>query len=175
MGTWKPILPFGDSSLIEHVLETALRSCRKIIIVCGYRWSELYVRFRGRERVEMVFNPRYREGQFTSIQAGAALVETERFFITLGDLPTIERGTYAIVAGQTREDDEVIFPTYRERRGHPVLVSRTLLPALTAAGGYGNARVFLSRFRWRDVPVRDPGILEDIDLPEQYMRLRGGD
>ena len=41
MGTWKPVLPFGGSTIIQTVVTAALRARARVILVTGYRAEDL--------------------------------------------------------------------------------------------------------------------------------------
>ncbi len=173
MGQWKPILPYRDTTIIDCVIRTALINCRKTILVCGYRWSELYARYRKRDNVEVIFNNRYAEGILSSARKGAEFVSTDRFFLVLADLPAIEPDTYKTMIKHSPDDILVSFPVFNGKRGHPVLVSGSAIPMILEAKGYENTREFLESLTCVDIEVNDPGILEDIDSEQDYFRLRG--
>ncbi len=60
------------------------------------------------------------------------------------------------------------------RRGHPVLVHRRLVAELQKLPATGQARDVIRRHRpeTRYVPVEDPGVLRDIDTPDDYASLQ---
>ncbi len=67
----------------------------------------------------------------------------------------------------------VVAPTCHGRHGHPVCVSRALLPEFLALPPDGQARDVIRRHAGRThyVEVGDPGILRDVDDPREYRRL----
>ena len=67
----------------------------------------------------------------------------------------------------------IVVPTFRGRRGHPVLFGREVFHELLAAPPDQGARSVVRRLpdRVLSVPVSDPAVLEDIDTPEDYQRL----
>ena len=87
MGRWKPVLPFSGSTIVQTVVASALRAGARVILVTGYRAEELVPLFGADPRVELVHNPRWSDGMFSSVQAGVARVRSRRFFVTLGDKP----------------------------------------------------------------------------------------
>jgi molybdenum cofactor cytidylyltransferase len=63
-------------------------------------------------------------------------------------------------------------PTHGGRRGHPPLIARALWPALAACADVeGGARTVLAAADTIDVPVDDPGVLRDVDAPEDMEQL----
>ena len=165
MGTWKPVLPFGGSTMVETVVSTALRACPRVILVTGYRGAELAARFPGETRVLVVHNPGWERGMFSSIQVGVAQVRTRRFFVTLADLPWIGPEVYgALLSGDDGSD--VVFPVYGGRRGHPVLFRERVKPAVAAAdAASGSMRGIARGFREAEIPWPDASVIRDVDTP----------
>ena len=66
-------------------------------------------------------------------------------------------------------------PRYQGRRGHPIWLSRELIPEFLALPVDGAARdvVRSHALQTEFVDVDDPGILADIDDPEAYRNLTG--
>jgi molybdenum cofactor cytidylyltransferase len=168
MGAWKPILPFGDSTILGTVVETALRACPRVILVTGHRAAELASLFRAEPRVTVTENADWELGMFSSVRCGAALVGTDRFFVTLGDMPWIAPSVYDRLLKTTAVD--AVFPEYNGRRGHPVLFNRRVIPAILAADpGSGSMREIAARFTVEELPWEDDSILRDIDTMEDYQ------
>ncbi len=66
----------------------------------------------------------------------------------------------------------IVRPVHDGRPGHPTLFPRRLWPALQEPGLPDGARSVVESERVVDVPVDDPGILIDIDTPEDLERER---
>jgi molybdenum cofactor cytidylyltransferase len=171
MGEWKLVLHFRGSTVIETVVDTALRACERVIVVSGYRGSDLESILRGRSGVEVVRNPEWQRGMFSSIQLGIGHVSAERFFITLGDKPRIESAVYQTLRDSDPAD--IVFPVFDGTRGHPVLLRACVREAVLAADPRtGSMREIVSRFQVGEVAWRDDTILRDIDTREDYVRER---
>ncbi len=165
MGSWKPALPFGGSTLLHTVVSTALRACPRVLLVTGFRGPELAARFAAEPRVLVVHNPGWERGMFSSIQLGVGLVRTERFFVTLGDMPWITEGVYAaLLSGDDKSD--VVFPVHGGRRGHPVLFHERVKPAIAGADPVtGSMRLISRSLGVRELAWPDDSILRDADQP----------
>jgi molybdenum cofactor cytidylyltransferase len=167
MGAWKPTLPFAGGTIVGTVVDTALSVCARVILVIGYRGSELAVLFREEKRVTVVENPGWAIGMLSSIRCGAALISTERFFVALGDMPWITSRVYECLLRGPQAD--AVFPTFNGTRGHPVLFSRHVIPAVLASDpGSGNMRELTAGFSVAELPWEDDSILRDIDTMEDY-------
>ena len=162
MGRWKPILPFRDSTIVQTVVATALRVCSRVVLVTGYRGTELASLFEGDPRVLPVANEAWQQGMFSSIRLGVSRVRTRRFFVTLGDMPWILPEAYAALL--ENEEADVVFPVHGGMRGHPVLFSERVKDAIAAADPEsGSMRAVVESFHVSEVQWPDDSVLRDID------------
>jgi molybdenum cofactor cytidylyltransferase len=74
-----------------------------------------------------------------------------------------------------REPDAVHVPVFRGERGHPVVLPASLRAPLCAAAPGESPRAVIARagVRVREHPLDAPGILVDLDTPEELQRWRG--
>jgi molybdenum cofactor cytidylyltransferase len=65
-----------------------------------------------------------------------------------------------------------VVPAFEGWRGHPVLFGRALFPELLEKDLPEGARTVVRRYLddRLQIPVADPGILADIDTPEEYRK-----
>jgi molybdenum cofactor cytidylyltransferase len=90
------------------------------------------------------------------------------------DLPLIAEDTAAAVVRSFRENPgRLILPFHNGVAGHPVLVARDLFAEiLTRPFDEGLRSLIMENARTlREVKVVDPGILIDIDTPDDYWRF----
>lgn len=170
MGGWKMLLPWEGATILETSVRKALVACRRVILVAGYRMEEVGVLFDGRIRAgEVAFaaNPGWERGMFSSVQAGAARVESERFFLALGDMPGVEPSVYRLLA---RYEGEAVIPKYRGKKGHPLLLSSAVARRIQELGEDKTMRDVLAGLPTLAVPVEEPGIIQDVDDPTDYQR-----
>jgi len=162
MGRWKPALPFGDSTIVQTVVAAALRVCSRVVLVTGYRGAELVSLFGGEPRVHLVENAAWQQGMFSSIRLGVASVRTERFFVTLGDMPWITPAVYEALL--RHEVADVVFPEHGGMRGHPVLFRERVRGAISAADPlHGSMRAVAESFHISELRWPDDTVLRDID------------
>jgi len=106
------------------------------------------------------------EGTGTSIACGiAACRDAAGWIIALADMPDIRPATVAAVRAAIAWGATSAAPYFRGQRGHPVGFAAACGPALSQLRGDAGARSVLERHRPVRIPVEDPGILLDIDLP----------
>ncbi|MFA6505638.1 MAG: NTP transferase domain-containing protein [Treponemataceae bacterium] len=182
MGTWKPLLKFGDSTLIETVVGTALSAELRVILVVGYRGDELADRFAGHPRVIVVRNPEWGSGLLGSLLEGLQACEGRTVFLMNGDKPLVSANTYRKLSTEAERrmvsglPEVPLFAAYQGKAGHPVFVRREIaLGAVSLPGRSEKMRDHLSRYNPVLVECEDEGVLVDIDTPEDYERLRSKD
>lgn len=170
MGAWKLLLPFRGTTIIQAVVDAALSASSRVLLVTGHRGAELARLFDGRPGVVLVENPDWELGMFSSIHRAVREVDTDRFFITLGDKPLITADAYRALLGA--EPADAVFAAFGGVRGHPVLCGpRVRDEIMRKDPASGSMKDVVSRLTVREVPWRDDSVLTDIDTPEQYTAL----
>ncbi len=176
MGQFKPRLPLGNRSAIEHAIETFLAAgIRDLMVVTGHRASELTQVLKD-QPVQCVFNPAYASGMFSSIVAGlnALSTDTAACFILPADVPLVRPATLeALATAYERNNSSILYPVFHAKRGHPPLIAWNLFPAILAHDGSGGLKMVLSQYEREaeEVHVLDEGIHLDMDTPAEYARL----
>src|SRR5712691_5204292 len=175
MGDPKPLLPLGGRPLLDHVL-AAVRGSHvdDIVVVLGPEADRI------RERVSFdgtrsIVNDAYAEGMSTSLRAGieAANPGSDGFLIVLGDQPFVSSATLdALIERRDGSGAKILIPTFEGRRGNPVLLDRSVSEDVSSITGDQGCRAIFGHYPGRilEVPVVDPGILVDLDTPEQMSR-----
>jgi molybdenum cofactor cytidylyltransferase len=93
-------------------------------------------------------------------------------FVQPVDCPIILPETYLALAELIPSFD-VVIPSYRGRHGHPPLISSSVFPRIAAAAPDEPLRDVLRAqgIRRRYVEVDDPGVLVNVDRPEDLKEL----
>ena len=89
----------------------------------------------------------------------------QAWLVALGDMPFVEPATLRRLADALAAGAGIAAPVMEGRRGNPVGFGAVHLEALLALRGDAGARRLLQTFSVTEVPVDDPGIFRDIDLP----------
>jgi molybdenum cofactor cytidylyltransferase len=87
------------------------------------------------------------------------------WLVALGDMPYVDPATLRRLADALAAGAGIVAPVMEGRRGNPVGFGAVHLDALLALRGDAGARRLLQAFPVTEVPVDDPGIFRDIDLP----------
>jgi molybdenum cofactor cytidylyltransferase len=92
--------------------------------------------------------------------------------VALADMPFVAPDTIRRVAAALQDGADLAAPAYRGSRGHPVGFAAPYREELAALTGDAGARDVLKRdrARMRALEVDDPGVLRDIDTPEDLGR-----
>ena len=186
MGRTKALLPLGSSG--ETFLGRVIRVLRQggaeaVVVVVGGDAAAVRASLpRDDVHVSSVENPRYEEGQLSSLLVGLATVEqrhdnVEAVMVTLVDLPLIAATTVRAVreAFLAHPDAPLVRPRRGNRHGHPVIFNRSMFGELRRADPIKGAKPFVHAHAAEEVnvDVDDDGAFIDIDTPEDYERFIG--
>ena len=167
-GAFKPGLLIGGKTMIARCIEGMEDICQRIIVVGGYEVDQLRSFVGAFWKAECIENPSYQKGMFTSVKAGLALVGGDRCFVLPGDVPLVPLRVYRELLAI---DAEIVVPTFRGTNGHPVCLSKTVIPRILAEPDQSSLRDLIRRMGYRGLPVDAEEILLDIDTPEDYEEV----
>jgi molybdenum cofactor cytidylyltransferase len=86
--------------------------------------------------------------------------------IALADMPSVKTETILQLLAAANDNDDIVAPIYKGRRGNPVLFRAKHLEALSRLSGDRGAASLLNSQQVTLVEVDDPGIHRDIDTPD---------
>ncbi len=175
MGRQKLLLPYGASTVIEHIVDQALASSlTEVVVVTGHDREEVTKALDGRN-VTLTHNATYQEGMLSSVRCGlhAARRDCAGVMILLGDQPAICTSLLdELVRSFEDEGEGIVVPVHEGRRGHPLVFSaRYREEVLTRFDDVG-LRGLLDAHpdALRCVELNRPEVLSDMDTPEDYAR-----
>ncbi len=187
MGDFKPLMELCGKKVLVRGVEVLMGSgvISRIVVVTGHRGGEIeeLVRREWGGQVETVFNEDYAAGEMlSSVRAGIGAIadevgRTPGLLLAFADQPGVKAKTVrAIVEGFVGKGAEIGIPTFLGKRGHPVVFSWSLLPAIAALAAGDSLRTVVHQHQALLIPVEDSSILDDLDTPEDFaraeMRLR---
>lgn len=169
---------FGGAKLLadidgQTVLDRTLKCLfdafiEKVILVVSPGADYSSARWAKDERLRIVVNTDPARGMFSSIQEGMRDAAGDPLVVLPADMPFVSTSSVNAVINACVLKKTLVVPVHQGRRGHPIAfparyreaivnapASSTLKDALDAAG--------TERY---EIEVADPGILHDIDRPE---------
>jgi molybdenum cofactor cytidylyltransferase len=172
MGRPKALLPFRGRTFLENILDAIARSSiNNTIVVVGHHRQEIASSV---EIPNLIFNPDYEQGMITSFQTGIRALppDSAGALLFLVDHPLVETETInSLVANFAA--NRIIIPVFNGRRGHPVLFAVEILQEILALPPSQGANIVVRKDPRRilEVAVDAPGILVDVDTPEDFEKL----
>jgi len=182
MGRPKLALPLGGQTVIERIVST-LRDggVECVVVVIGPHVPELVPLARSagadvlaldgptpdmRSTVERGLD--WFEGQFRPDQ-------DDWWFLAPADHPAFAASTLREMLTARDETHSIIVPTHVGRRGHPALLRWRHAAGIRASPPDLGINAYLRNHsaEMLELPVNDPGILANLDTPEDYVRLLG--
>jgi len=176
MGAFKPLLPFGDRTVIENCIDYLRRGGVETIVVVLGQQADHVRRQLANTPVRFVVNPDPKSEMSVSIACGMQELPegTRATFIALTDQPAIPPEVVATVIETWKTTGaKLIVPEYEGRGGHPVLVDLGFRDELLTLDQKRGLRALFDAHREqvRRVPVESPFIARDIDTWDDYCAL----
>jgi len=172
MGFPKALLELQGETFLDRLIGLFAPRCRPVIVVVGAAAGTVRAGSRRAGEAQFTVNADYARGQLSSMQCGLGAVPPEAggVLFTLVDHPRVKPATLdRLLAGA----GPLRIPRHNGRRGHPIYFSTALAAEFLALDPGATAREVVDRHapEVEYVDVDDPGVLEDIDRPEDYRRL----
>ncbi len=178
----KLLLPLGGEAVLRKTAKAVLASAvSEVILVTGHEEAKVKEAVSGLN-LRITHNPRYAEGQSTSMIAGieAAHEAAEAYLFVLGDQPLLTPGIVndMISLYQTSRPDALLaVPAFEGRRGNPTLFSASLREELLRTSGDAGGRGIIRRLETESpgqivfLELPNDDIFLDIDTEEDYERM----
>jgi len=178
MGQPKMLLPWGEVTVIEHVVSVFMNAGLEDILVITGGAREKMEKVIAQYPIQSVHNEVYANGEMlSSLQLGLSALkpQVEATLIALGDQPQVQEMSVRMVCEAFHKTkSNIVVPSYQMKRGHPWLVTRPLWGGLLKMKSPQSPRDFLNAHKneIQYINTDDPNILEDLDTPDDYRRSR---
>lgn len=175
MGAFKPLLPFGDKTVIEHTIDY-LRGggIETTVVVVGHRAAEIKTRL---QNTGIIFatNPDADSAMAASIQHGVGELprNAQAVIITPVDHPAVPDEVVARLIQEWRAGARLVIPTNEGRGGHPVLIDLSFRAELLKLDPARGLKSFFDAHRGEvtRVAVISNYIARDMDTWDDYRSL----
>lgn len=180
MGRPKQLLPAGDVSLLDRIINEALHSnLEPVVLVLGHRSDEIraaLVADFDHPKLRIRKNKDYRDGISTSLLTGLMEVEKscDHIMVLLADMPYITSDLINLLIQKYLDSGLPLGAIQMGgRRSHPVVIGRSLFPALHEMRGDTGAKSLFLKNPDRICLVAPRGGYRDIDVdtPEEYQKF----
>jgi molybdenum cofactor cytidylyltransferase len=175
MGAFKPLLPFGDKTVIECCLDYLRQGgIETIVVVVGHRADEVRGKLKDR-KIIFAHNPDPSSEMGASIAAGIRVlsVSSAATLIALVDNPAVPSIVVSTLIENWKRGARLIVPTYQGRGGHPVLIDLTFKSELLTLDATGGLRSLFDAHQneVKRVPIDSPFVARDMDTWDDYLSL----
>jgi molybdenum cofactor cytidylyltransferase len=185
-GGAKLTAPWRGGRLIDGALAAAFAApVRSVTVVTGADpmvepAARAFAEARGESaRLRLVHAADHAEGMAAPLRTGVGSLpyDAAGAFVFLGDMPLIPPAILPSLAEALAAGAEAAAPSFQGQRGHPVLFSAALFPALAALKGDEGARSVLRGLgdRLALIETDDAGVLVDIDRPGDLTKVQKGE
>ena len=176
MGAFKPLLPFGKTTVIHSCLNN-LRAAGvpNVVVVAGHRAAEIAATLVELDSIQFVINPDPQSEMSASIACGVAgLPENAKaVLIALTDQPAIPPAVIQSILKAWQAGAKLIIPEHNERGGHPVLVDLEFREQLLTLDPQRGLKAFFDAHKNQvlRLKVDSPYIARDMDTWDDYAAL----
>ncbi|PLZ04052.1 nucleotidyltransferase family protein [Burkholderia sp. WAC0059] len=176
-GRHKLLLPLRGEPAVRRTVRAVLDAGpREVVVVTGFNGRAIFealdglpVTFRG--------NPRYAQGQMTSVAAGVAALQSpcDVVMICLADQVLLEAADYRelVEAWAARPRGSILVPMSGGERGNPVLFAASYTPEVVNGHVNPGCRKLIAE-HGDEVFVHEAAhdrFTTDMDTPEDYARI----
>jgi molybdenum cofactor cytidylyltransferase len=181
MGRSKALLPHldGKTTFVAHAVGELRAAGLPVILVVGRHDDDALRAAVVQLQAEFVSNPDPDRGQLSSLVAGLEVADqtyrAEAVVVLPVDVPLITAAGIRALCTRAAGGGAILRSASGGRHGHPVLFTREVFDELRHADPALGARsvVRADPSRVVDVEVGEPGVLVDVDTPDDYRRAFG--
>jgi len=175
MGMQKLLLPFGQATVISHIVGQVTTSMvKKTYVVVGHQAQEVTRELAGSTAL-IINNKEYASGMLSSFRAGLRHISRQfsGILVVLGDQPTITSAIIdEMILASRATEKKIVVPVYNGRRGHPIIISTEYRDAILSNYEDVGLRGVLREHEDDvfEVNVSNPAVCADMDYPADYQR-----
>lgn len=177
-GPNKLLATVGGTPLVRIAADAALKSkAASLTVVTGHRADDVRAALDGLD-VKLVHNPDHMQGLSTSLRAGIESLppDVDGVIVLLADMPGVGIATIDRLIEAFRPDEGVlvVVPTFKGKRGNPVVWSSRFFQALAAVQGDTGGRHLIGEHPDAVAEVEiGESVAVDVDTPEALAAVGG--
>lgn len=191
MGELKQLLPWNNEntilgSSIDNLLASKIID-EQLIIVLGAESARIikylekkYLQLIEDGSMQIIVNEDYHNGMMSSVKKALKIVgrKSRYLLFTLADKPFISPESYqSLYKAALRKRADIFVPKYRNKKGHPVFLKRTLVNKASTLSGKGGLKNLMEIMpnRVYYYPFSSPEITIDLDYKRDYLKYKNND
>jgi len=179
MGSNKLLFELNGESVLRGAVQRALSGgLSPLMVVLGHQSEKAWQEIEDLP-CEWVLNPLYEQGINTSLKSGVLAVPPEACaaMVMLADMPFVTSEMIAAMIERYRTTEApLVISDYEGVNAPPMLYDRSLFNELKLMTGEGCGRQVVKRHRHEAEVLSWPAAaLADIDVPEDYERMKAGE
>jgi molybdenum cofactor cytidylyltransferase len=181
MGRPKALLPYREGTFLEHLMEVTRDPRIEMTRVVLGAGAETIRAVANLDPSVVILNPEWEKGQLSSIRAGLRSldgVDLDGMILCPVDHPLVSALLVSELVTKFYElKKAIVLPTYKGRRGHPVIFSKQLFGELLSAPEETGARavVWAHAGEVLEVPTDEEGVILNLNDPDMLKRAIGQD
>ena len=177
MGKPKQLLPWNSQTLIEHQIQTLLKTGNPVNVVLGSHSNHI-IPVIEKFKINIIINKNWEKGMGSSIAIGISgltnkLPDAEGVLFTLLDQPlvTVEHLRKMLDVFQPGKQQIVVSVSDAGWKGVPALFDKCYFDELQSLDGEQGAKIVMKSHAQNVKQVECGNLLEDMDTPEKYQQL----
>jgi molybdenum cofactor cytidylyltransferase len=181
MGRPKALLPYREGTFLEHLMEVTRDPRIEMTRVVLGAGAETIRAIANLDPSVVTVNSEWEKGQLSSIRAGLRSLEgvdLDGLILCPVDHPLVSAILVSELVTKFYElKKAIVLPTYKGRRGHPVIFSKQLFGELLSAPEETGARavVWAHAGEVLEIPTDEEGVILNLNDPDMLKRAIGQD
>jgi CTP:molybdopterin cytidylyltransferase MocA len=181
MGAFKPLLPFGDRTVVESCVDSLREAgVEVVVVVTGHRAGEVREALDAHAAagaVRFAFNAEAGSEMGVSIARGVEALDAGAagaLLVALVDQPAVPPDEVRrLTDARARTGARLVVPVWEGRGGHPVLIDLSLREELLSLDPARGLRALFDAHRREvlRVPAGSPFVTRDMDTWDDYVAL----
>ena len=179
MGTRKQLLPFGNSTILETIIESAHTGKPDAIVVVTNSFIHNELDLSKNTRCKTAILPEEKTEMIDSIILGVETIcencnpdGSDAFMVCPGDVVNVTGNTVRSCIQEYRQKGGIVVASHDGKPGHPIVVPLGLKDELPGLHGVGLKQLLtIHAEKVSHVQVDSPISMVDIDTREDYERL----
>ncbi len=172
-GSDKKSISLANTTLLQYIVEHYSKVFNRVLVVLREQENNSTKLFP--VNAQLVFAPEARYGMSQSLRAGVERAMKDPWLVVgLMDMPYVKLTTLERLAERMASTTaSVVRPRHQHEYGNPVGFKRECFSELCELSGDQGARTlfYSGRLHIETLDVDDPGVLIDIDTPDQLQKL----